>query len=1569
MPFEDNGAKMFENLYHRNSDIRSRAVVSLVKNLKKIERTPENIEILKMAITGRLNDENPKVVSEILKIGIEPLKEVVEADELIARLSKILMKCWKHAEKWSEVTPIALKTLTSNLSEGSDSNIIMFSLLPFLFPQDNDGIKYIEIIRISHFGKQSNMFGKLSKCSDFSNNSVAMDEYLQHSAKLPTSESLLATIHNSAEKERFSGYFSEAFACYLLSCSLKSNVDAKLSLEIFRTLKNVMNSSKINLNHTEIISCDSFKNNGVPLNVIERIFQKIIESTKFGSYEIDFLNQNDEMSLTLTMFESILDLFFQIDMNQRVKINEILKLLLDKVCQNDFVSKLTFFSQFCTLHTIYFDKATFNFEFQVRVLRLFNHLLKTSKENLKLCAPEMHQNIILSLGSQTTKIRELGMNIVETLKNQNIELCWKFLYEKIWERRYEILMENEQIKMLIYVFSNDKKSKHISSVVDSFIMRIKSKSTFENIQSEIFETLKHLTDKKLLDLLAQIASELIDKSNKANYHHFNEYQSVVIKLALNKVNRSTISGLWNLTMKSLKCHRILINDESGKILTPSILALKAVDDELFSKLHPDHKRELFVSVLECSMNDQSNVVYTARKVLQSIAFDYKIVRSILMKLCSILKQKNESSNNLLTSTEWKMGITLLELLQNKTKGTDGQLELINVLFDVLDNCINFTSTFDIEYVIQNVLSLLLVLCKKITSREIYDHSSTIKSELIIKCIKESQNPQTHHHSLLLLSEMALLVPEQILRDIMTIFTFVGTALMRHDDSYSFQIITKIIENIIPKFVKDGSENDVVPILKIFASIVLDVPEHRRIMLYTKLLNTLGSEKFTWQLIAALLEIKVVKHRKGPQQQVEMPVHLQIAISLIKEFDLKVILKSCTMLIIYMKTLPMTVDNLKSQTTHKSQNDMEKEIFCIETVTNVQLRHFKYLISVFVKHTLESPEVKHKTLQTPTEAMEEMKAQFQDLILNTLILIPDISKYLDQKSHEKSWSVILQTSFDILDASIALLEPDMLLIVVERLLCHEFLLVRKKVLELLNRKLEDNYFEKCEVYKLVKIVVPLRDIVTTIGKHTNLAEEVVQQLTLVGIKLLAKRLYEEYPELFAECLQDLTEILENNMNMKTPVMINLVLCVAELIGHLKVRSIPSLGKIMPILVKLLAVQENNSSSYLLLYAVASSMLKIIETVPLFLSPYLSSIILQLTRIVPILKLLKNSKMSPTTTGKISKIWLTIASSIPLRVLFPIFTEIFDKVIQKQEYSSIEPLMEFVYEIFQCADVKDIKNHQVELTEFFTKSLEYRCIANNELSFKEVNDTELHIIRASTALIMKLSEGSFRQLFESITLWALKNDTVNNNRLITYFRLTSEISVALKSLFLLFASDFLDNVGPTLNMCNNSKNDDLCFGENNEKNLYLAEYILRTLHNIFLYGQQNFMNTHRFDLIMQPIVDQMENIIAIRDEGIQQLIRMCISQLAVAASDDILWKQLNYQVLLKTRSDIPEVRIIGMKTCVDIARKLAEDYESLIPETIPFLSELLEDDNYEVVQSCQNIIRELETIVGESLQRYF
>lgn len=324
---------------------------------------------------------------------------------------------------------------------------------------------------------------------------------------------------------------------------------------------------------------------------------------------------------------------------------------------------------------------------------------------------------------------------------------------------------------------------------------------------------------------------------------------------------------------------------------------------------------------------------------------------------------------------------------------------------------------------------------------------------------------------------------------------------------------------------------------------------------------------------------------------------------------------------------------------------------------------------------------------------------------------------------------------------------------------------------------------------------------------------------------------------------------------------------------------------------------------------------------------------------------------------------MADLVPKRVLIPAIDEVYEEIVNKSKFDSVEPLMELLHEIVKQTEMKDLREHMSDLTEFFLKSLKIR----SEVDDENVNEIEASVMQSFVALTLKLSEGSFRPLFDELHSWALREDPTKFDRAITFFRLTAEISSSLKSLFLLFASDVVDSAGPLLDKCNHVKSDNRCF-DDEEKNLYLATFILKTLYNIFLHDHQNFINGQRFEVVMQPTVDMIENEKILSDENRKELLMRTIAQLPCSASDDILWKQLNYQVLMKTRSDSPEQRIFGLKICVEIAKKLGQSFESLMPETIPFLSELLEDEDYKVVEATQHGVRELEETVGESLQKY-
>lgn len=71
---------------------------------------------------------------------------------------------------------------------------------------------------------------------------------------------------------------------------------------------------------------------------------------------------------------------------------------------------------------------------------------------------------------------------------------------------------------------------------------------------------------------------------------------------------------------------------------------------------------------------------------------------------------------------------------------------------------------------------------------------------------------------------------------------------------------------------------------------------------------------------------------------------------------------------------------------------------------------------------------------------------------------------------------------------------------------------------------------------------------------------------------------------------------------------------------------------------------------------------------------------------------------------------------------------------------------------------------------------------------------------------------------------------------------------------------------------------------------------------------------------------------------------------------------------TRADEASERARALAVAAGLAERLREDYLGLVPETLPFLAELLEDPEHGVVAATQRLIKRLEELSGEDLGQY-
>lgn len=74
-----------------------------------------------------------------------------------------------------------------------------------------------------------------------------------------------------------------------------------------------------------------------------------------------------------------------------------------------------------------------------------------------------------------------------------------------------------------------------------------------------------------------------------------------------------------------------------------------------------------------------------------------------------------------------------------------------------------------------------------------------------------------------------------------------------------------------------------------------------------------------------------------------------------------------------------------------------------------------------------------------------------------------------------------------------------------------------------------------------------------------------------------------------------------------------------------------------------------------------------------------------------------------------------------------------------------------------------------------------------------------------------------------------------------------------------------------------------------------------------------------------------------------------------------------ILLKyMRSEDTHTRLATVKCEQSLTKKLGEEWLGLLPEMLPFISELREDDDEEVERETQRWINMVEEILGEDLE---
>lgn len=227
-----------------------------------------------------------------------------------------------------------------------------------------------------------------------------------------------------------------------------------------------------------------------------------------------------------------------------------------------------------------------------------------------------------------------------------------------------------------------------------------------------------------------------------------------------------------------------------------------------------------------------------------------------------------------------------------------------------------------------------------------------------------------------------------------------------------------------------------------------------------------------------------------------------------------------------------------------------------------------------------------------------------------------------------------------------------------------------------------------------------------------------------------------------------------------------------------------------------------------------------------------------------------------------------------------------------------------------------------------------------------------------MVYKLNDAAFRPIFSQLIEWS-SSGLPKSDILGTVLRQQSVCGFlhkffdSLKSIVTSYASYVLEPATKVLKDTN----------PKDAEQRVLWKRVLRTLAKCFEHDQDDFWQTpSHFNAVGPVLVEQFVH--APHIDVTEELIPAVV-ELAAAADSQEHQKELNTALLKHLRSETAAIRLAVVRCEQALVDKVGEEWLSMLPEMLPFISELQDDDDEVVDRETHRWIVKVEGVLGESL----
>lgn len=239
---------------------------------------------------------------------------------------------------------------------------------------------------------------------------------------------------------------------------------------------------------------------------------------------------------------------------------------------------------------------------------------------------------------------------------------------------------------------------------------------------------------------------------------------------------------------------------------------------------------------------------------------------------------------------------------------------------------------------------------------------------------------------------------------------------------------------------------------------------------------------------------------------------------------------------------------------------------------------------------------------------------------------------------------------------------------------------------------------------------------------------------------------------------------------------------------------------------------------------------------------------------------------------------------------------------------------------------------------------------------IDEIEAETNEAAIAMIYKLNDATLKPMFARLIGHAAVTQGPSNGNIyrhITLYTFLLNFFGTFKSIVTSYA-DYV--IVDTVHVLQHTD-------PTSEGSMQLWRIALQTLRVAFEHDQDDFYRENSaLKAIMTALTSQftLANRVSMIDDVIPTVV-----ELAVASGSLCQYKALNSMILPFLRSEDVSIRLSAVLCERALTDRMGEDWLAMLPEMLPVIAELQEDDNEEIEQETLRWVQKIEAVLGENI----